>query len=156
MKGDDILMHPIGWVHSSRKQATDDQWAEETAEIELDAAKFSAEALAGLDGFSHLEIVFLMHAVDEQDVELAARHPRNRSDWPKVGIFAQRAKRRPNRIGLSCCRILGIDGLRIRVEALDAIDGTPVLDIKPWVREFGPRGETKQPEWMDDIMRRYY
>lgn len=128
----------------------------ERSEIELDGAQFTPEALAGLDGFSHVLVVYVMHAVDPGDVEKVARHPRNRADWPKVGIFAQRAKRRPNRLGVSCCRVLGIEGLHVRVEALDAIDGTPVLDIKPWVREFGPRGEVHQPEWITELMRDYF
>ncbi|HEV8325697.1 MAG TPA: tRNA (N6-threonylcarbamoyladenosine(37)-N6)-methyltransferase TrmO [Myxococcota bacterium] len=149
-------MEPIGVVRSTRKEPTDDQWSAERAEIEIDAQRFSDEALLGLDAFSHVQVLYLMHAVEEGDVEMRARHPRNRADWPKVGIFAQRAKRRPNRIGLSCCRLLGTSGLCLRVEGLDAIDGTPVLDIKPWVREFGPRGETTQPPWMTELMRDYY
>jgi tRNA-Thr(GGU) m(6)t(6)A37 methyltransferase TsaA len=152
----EIVMAPVGVVRCTRKQAMDDNWSAESAEIELDAQRFSPESLLGLDAFSHVQILYVMHAVDEGDVEMRARHPRNRTDWPEVGIFAQRARRRPNRIGLSCCRILAIHGLRIRVDELDAIDGTPVLDIKPWVREFGPRGETRQPDWMTEIMKGYY
>ncbi len=67
-----------------------------------------------------------------------------------------RAKARPNRIGVSRCRLLGVDGLSLRVEGLDAIDGTPVLDVKPWVAEFGPRGEVRQPAWSSELMRDYY
>ena len=85
-----------------------------------------------------------------------ARPPRNNLEWPAVGIFAQRGKNRPNRLGLSVCRLLEVDGLRLRLEGLDAVDGTPVLDIKPWVREFGPRGVVHQPAWMDELMRGYW
>jgi tRNA-Thr(GGU) m(6)t(6)A37 methyltransferase TsaA len=151
-----VVMAPIGVVSSTRREATDDRWLSETSSIELDGRRFTTDALAGLGDFSHVEVVFLMDAVDEGDVELAARHPRNRSDWPAVGIFAQRAKRRPNRIGVSRCRLLGVDGLRVRVEGLDAIDGTPVLDLKPWVAEFGPRGESHQPAWITELMKDYY
>ena len=73
-----------------------------------------------------------------------------------IGIFAQRGRGRPNRIGLSTCRLLGVDGTRVRVSGLDAIDGTPVLDIKPYMREFGPRGEVRQPHWADEIMGGYF
>ena len=73
-----------------------------------------------------------------------------------IGIFAQRGKGRPNRIGISTCRLLGVDGTRVRVSGLDAIDGTPVLDIKPYMREFGPRGEVRQPHWADEIMGGYF
>jgi tRNA-Thr(GGU) m(6)t(6)A37 methyltransferase TsaA len=150
-----FTMTPIGVVRCTRKEATDDHWSAERSEVVLDGARFTPAALVGLGSFSHVEVLFLMNGVEEGDVETGARYPRNRKDWPLVGIFAQRAKRRPNRIGLSCCRILGIEGLTVRVEGLDAIDGTPVLDLKPWVREFGPRGEVTQPAWMTEIMREY-
>jgi tRNA (adenine37-N6)-methyltransferase len=149
-------MKPIGVVRGSRREAIDDHWLTEQSAIELDAAQFSPEALAGLDAFSHVLVVYLMHGVGPDHVEQTPRHPRNRTDWPKVGIFAQRAKRRPNRIGVSCCRLLGVDGTRVQLEALDAIDGTPVLDLKPWVREFGPRGEVHQPAWMTELMKDYF
>jgi tRNA (adenine37-N6)-methyltransferase len=89
-------------------------------------------------------------------VELAegfTRHPRNNPNWPAVGIFAQRGKNRPNRLGTTVCRVLRVEGAPLHVEGLDAINGTPVLDIKPWVREFGPRGDIAQPAWMDALMR---
>jgi tRNA (Thr-GGU) A37 N-methylase len=72
--------------------------------------------------------------------------------WPKIGIFSQRPKARPNRIGLSHCRILKIEGYRITVEALDAIVGTPILDIKPYMKEFGTIGEVVQPDWASELM----
>jgi tRNA (adenine37-N6)-methyltransferase len=151
-----ITLTPIGVVHCTRKAQTDDHWDEERSEIALDASQFSPDALRGLDAFSHVQVLYVMHGISEGDVELKARHPRNRADWPEVGIFAQRARRRPNRLGLSCCRVLGVDGLTVRVEGLDAIDGSPVVDLKPWVREFGPRGETRQPDWMTELMKAYY
>ncbi|HEX4460048.1 MAG TPA: SAM-dependent methyltransferase [Polyangia bacterium] len=151
-----IVMRPVGVVVGTRKEPTDDDWSQESAEIVLDDAQFSGAALAGVADFSHVLVLYVMHGVAEGDVEMEARHPRNRADWPKVGIFAQRAKRRPNRIGLACCRVLGVEGLRVRVADLDAIDGTPVLDVKPWVREFGPRGDVAQPAWMTELMQGYF
>ena len=85
-----------------------------------------------------------------------SRHPRGNPAWPSVGIFAQRAKARPNRIGATIVRILGKDGGRLRVEGLDAIDGTPVLDIKPVLSEFLPSGPVRQPEWTRELMRDYW
>ena len=73
-----------------------------------------------------------------------------------MGIFAQRGKNRPNRIGTTVCRVDRIAGLRIDVTGLDAVDGTPILDVKPWVREFGPRGDVRQPAWMTELMRAYW
>ena len=90
------------------------------------------------------------------EVEKGGRHPRGRKDWPVVGIFGQCGKGRPNRIGLSCCKIEKVDGVVLTVRALDAIDGTPVLDIKPHMREFEPIGSVRQPQWSHDLMRDYY
>ncbi|WP_308164497.1 SAM-dependent methyltransferase [Nonomuraea sediminis] len=117
---------------------------------------FPEEALFGLDQFSHLEVVYRFHLVSEDKVETGARHPRNNSEWPLVGIFAQRGKNRPNRIGVSRCELVKVDGLDVHVKGLDAIEGTPVLDIKPYMREFGPRGEVRQPAWAVELMREYY
>ena len=73
-----------------------------------------------------------------------------------AGIFAQRGKNRPNKIGITICRLISVRGLSVEVEALDAIDGTPVLDIKPYMCEFGPRGEVTQPEWATELMSAYW
>lgn len=77
-------------------------------------------------------------------------------DWPLVGIFAQRAKGRPNRLGVTTCELLSVDGLSLQVRGLDAIDGTPVLDIKPYVLEFAPRTPVRQPAWISELMRGYW
>ncbi|BDM74157.1 hypothetical protein HEK616_76440 (plasmid) [Streptomyces nigrescens] len=109
-----------------------------------------------MDAFSHLEVVYHFDRVPVEKIETGARHPRGNTDWPQVGIFAQRGKNRPNRLGVSRCRLLSVDGLDLHVQGLDAVDGTPVLDIKPYMAEFGPQGTTSQPGWATDIMRRYY
>ena len=149
-------MIAIGAVVGGRAEPIDDDWAGVQAVIRLDPEQFAADALAGLTDFSHLEVVFVFDRVDVADVQLGARRPRGRADWPLVGIFAQRGKARPNRIGVSRCRLLGVDGLDVHVEGLDAIDGTPVLDVKPWMDEFAPRGRTRQPDWSRELMRDYY
>lgn len=146
---------PIGFVRSSRKDLSDDFWGAVEAEIALTDA-FSDEALFGLSDFSHVEVLFLMDRVDPAKVETGARHPRERSDWPLVGIFAQRGKARPNRIGLTRATIVGVEGKVLRVRGLDAIDGSPVLDIKPWMEEFAPIGATRQPAWSSELMRDYF
>jgi tRNA-Thr(GGU) m(6)t(6)A37 methyltransferase TsaA len=150
-----ITLEAIGVVRGSRGDVVDDGWDRERAHIELDA-RFGAEAFAGLDAFSHVEVVFFMHRVDADKIETGARHPRNNREWPAVGIFAQRGKNRPNQLGTTICRVLRVDGRLLHVEGLDAVDGTPVLDVKPWVREFGPRGDVRQPAWMDALMRGYW
>lgn len=146
----------IGKVISSRKAAIDDNWDEVKSGVELDSTQFSQEVFAGIEKFSHVEVIFFMNQVDIRKIETTARHPRNNRNWPKVGIFAQRGKNRPNQIGTTICRILKVEGMTLWLEGLDAIDGTPVLDIKPWVQEFGPRGEVKQPAWMSELMKGYW
>jgi len=151
-----FLVTPVGHVRGGRLEAVDDDWGESRARIELDPAVFREEALAGLDAFSHLEVIFLFDRVPTEALEFGARHPRGRTDWPMVGIFAQRGKNRPNRIGLCICRIVAIEGLAVEVEGLDAIDGTPVLDLKPVMRGFLPRGDVKEPPWVAEIMKEYW
>ena len=136
-------------------QPEDDSWDREVAEIVL-APRFSPEALAGIDDFSHLEVIFHFDQVPENEISTGARHPRGRTDWPLVGIFAQRGRARPNRLGLCTCKIVRVDGLAVEVEGLDAIDGTPVVDLKPAMREFLPRGEVSQPAWASELMRDYW
>ena len=151
-----IELHPIATVIGGRTEAIDDGWGPVEAVIRLDSDRFPATVLAGLDGFSHLDVVFFFHGVDESRINLGARHPRNREDWPLVGIFAQRAKARPNRIGVTTCELVGVDGHDVAVRGLDAIDSTPVLDIKPHVVEFGPRTPVVQPAWMTELMAGYW
>ncbi|NUW41142.1 SAM-dependent methyltransferase [Nonomuraea rhodomycinica] len=151
-----IDLHPLGTVVGGRAEPYDDDWNAEEAVIRLDGERFGPESLAGLETFSHLEVIFQFHLVDPDEVQTAARRPRGNPDWPLVGIFAQRGKNRPNRLGVSRCRLLGVDGLDVRVRGLDAVDGTPVLDIKPYMVEFGPRGEVVQPAWATALMRAYY
>jgi len=148
-------MTAIGTVSSSRSVAIDDDWGDVTATITL-AAPLGERSVAGLDGFSHVEVVFLFDRVDPDGVCLHSRHPRGNPDWPEVGILAQRAKDRPNRIGLCTCELVRVDGASIVVRGLDAIDGTPVLDVKPYMKEFAPRGEVRQPAWSRELMRNYW
>ena len=150
-----FTLRPIGHVRGGRAEPIDDGWDAVTATIALTPG-FSAEALAGLDGFSHVEVVFLFDRVAESAIVAGARHPRGRTDWPKVGIFAQRGKDRPNRLGVTICRLLAVEGTTLRVAGLDAIDGTPVLDIKPCMRGFQPREEVREPDWARELMAGYW
>jgi tRNA-Thr(GGU) m(6)t(6)A37 methyltransferase TsaA len=152
-----IALEPVGVVVGGRRGNFDDDWGAVEALIRLDAERFGPAAVAGLGEFSHLVVVFHFHLVPESAVETGARRPRGNPDWPEVGMFAQRAKMRPNRLGASSCALLGVDGLDLHVRGLDAIDGTPVLDVKPFVREFEPApGDVRQPVWATELMRGYY
>jgi tRNA-Thr(GGU) m(6)t(6)A37 methyltransferase TsaA len=156
MSGPEIVLKPIGTIECDRKEAVDDFWGEIKSTICLDSKQFTPDCILGLDDFSHIEVVYQFHKVAPSDVVLTAGHPRERNDWPRVGIFAQRKKNRPNRMAVSVCRLLKVEGLKLPVEALDAIDGTPVIDIKPYMKEFAPMGPTKQPEWSSELMRNYF
>ena len=149
------VLRAIGTVTSSRAEAIDDDWGGVTATISL-VAPLDGRSVAGLEEFSHVEVVFLFDRVDPDGVCLHARHPRGNPNWPAVGILAQRAKDRPNRIGLCTCELVAVDGASIVVRGLDAIDGTPVLDVKPYMEEFAPRGEVRQPVWSRELMRGYW
>ncbi|MCC6946851.1 MAG: SAM-dependent methyltransferase [Bradyrhizobiaceae bacterium] len=151
-----IIMTPIGYVRGGRKEATKDHWGNNRSRIELDAGQFGPDAVAGLDALSHIEVIFYFHLHADEPVERGARHPRDRADWPAVGIFAQRGRMRPNRIGLSVCRIVAMHGTGIEVEGLDAVDGTPVLDIKPYWSANAPRGPVREPQWARELMSNYW
>ncbi len=152
----DVVVRPIGSVSNVRIAVEDDNWGQVRSTIALDQDELEPDATVGLESFSHVEVVYLFDRVDPATVCRGSRHPRGREDWPRVGILAQRAKDRPNRIGITVCKLLGAEGLAIEVEGLDAVDGTPVLDVKPWMDEFGARGMTSQPDWATDLMRSYW
>lgn len=151
-----FVVEAVGHVRGGRASPADDHWGAVRARIELDGTRFTPDALAGLEAFSHAEVIFLFDQVADEEVERGARRPRGRPDWPSVGIFAQRGKGRPNRLGLCICSIISVEGLSLTVEGLDAIDGTPVLDIKPVLQGFLPRGEVREPPWAEEIMKDYW
>lgn len=146
---------PVAHVVGGRIEPTDDHWGGTRAIVRVDPS-FPPDSTAGLDEFSHLEIVFRFHLTDPTDLHPGARRPRDNPQWPLVGTFGHRNMRRQNWIGVSRCRLIAVDGLDLHVEDLDAVDGTPVLDIKPWFAEMGPRGDTHQPEWPTEMLTHYY
>ena len=147
---------PVAHVVGGRTEAFEDDWRDVTAVIRI-VDSVPDDVTLGLADFSHLEVVFLFDRVDPARVNPRARHPRGNPDYPVVGIFAARGPNRPNRLGVSRCRLLRVDGRELHVADLDALDGTPVLDIKPLLREFLPASaEVTQPAWATDLMRNYY
>ena len=147
-------MTPVGHVRGGRAEVEDDAWGSVTARIELDG--FGPDALLALGEFSHVEVLFVFDRVDPHGVCRGARHPRGRSDWPLVGIFAQRGKDRPNRIGSTVCEVVAVDGAALEVRGLDAVDGTPVLDLKPYAPVFDRVERPRTPEWIDRLMADYF
>ena len=149
------VFRPVGYVEAVRPHAEDDFWDGEEACIRL-TAEYTPDSLQGIEDFSHVEVIYLFHEVDTAKIVTGARHPRNNTAWPRVGIFAQRGKNRPNRIGSTICRCLRVEGTQLYVSELDAIDKTPVLDIKPVMAEFLPRAPLRQPRWSQELMSRYW
>ena len=149
-----IQLTPIATVKNSRTTPGDDFWGDTISEIEL-AEDVAEEAFDGIGLFSHLEIIYYFNQTGEGKI-IHGRRPRGNPDYPMMGIFAQRNKDRPNSIGLTTVELLEHTGRVIRVRYLDAIDGTPVLDIKPVFREFLPKTAIRKPDWVDDLMKDYW
>lgn len=150
-----IEVKPIGFVQNNRSKVEDDNWDSFDSVIEL-SDEFNEEAFYGLNEFSHVEVIYYFHKVNNEKIEYKARHPRNNKDFPLVGIFSQRGKNRPNKIGITTAKIIKVEGKKIFLKGLDAINGTPVLDIKPTMIEFLPREEIEQPNWSKEIMSNYW
>ena len=146
---------PIAYIKNERKEVIDDQWGQIISEIILQE-DIIEEALEGIESFSHLEVIFYMDKVSDEKAKAQHRHPRNNTDLPKLGTFAQRNKNRPNKIGLTTVELLERNGRTLKVKNLDAIDGTPILDIKPVMKEFEPKGKIRQPSWTQTIMKDYW
>jgi tRNA-Thr(GGU) m(6)t(6)A37 methyltransferase TsaA len=150
----EIKLNPVATVKNSRNAPVDDHWGAVIAEIEL-AAHIPTEAFENISDFSHLEVIYFFDRVDYKDIVYSGR-PRGNPDYPLVGIFGQRKKDRPNTTGLCTVELLEHKGRTITVKYLDAINGTPVLDIKPVFKEFQPKGEIRQPLWVADLMKNYW
>ena len=150
-----VTLTPVAFVRSPRRDVTDDGWGRVKARVEL-VEDLPPDSLDGLESFSHAEILFVFDRVPESAVVRGARHPRDNPAWPRVGIFAQRGKDRPNRLGSTIVEIVRREGRALEVMGLDAVDGTPVVDIKPVYTEFLPRTSVRQPRWTTELMRDYW
>ena len=105
-----------------------------------------SEALEGVEEFSHLFVLFWLHKIEGKEREIMKVRPRGRADMPLLGIFATRTPHRPNPIGLTRVKLLNIKGNMVTVQGLDAFDGTPVLDIKPF-DSWNTTEDFKVPDW---------
>lgn len=154
-----ISLNPIGEIVNKRKIIEDDNWGEIISIIKLNDS-FDESALKGINEFSHLEIIYYFDKVEDSKIITGARHPRNLEHLPEVGVFAQRVKNRPNKLGLTTVKLLRVENKTLHVKGLDAINGTPVLDIKPVFKQFLPQvsyqDEIKQPDWVNEIMKNYW
>jgi len=130
----------------------DKGWGEVKSKIIL--KKELTLALKGLDSFSHILVVFWMHQTRPPTV--FQRRPQDRNDMPELGLFAQRSKHRTNPIGITTVSLVGLDGNVVIVRGLDAINGTPVLDIKPYYPHYDRPSEVSVPEWVNGLMNEYF
>ncbi|MBY4381911.1 SAM-dependent methyltransferase [Rhodococcus fascians] len=153
----DFAVSPIGVVRSDRAEVVDDNWGAVVSVIELDETVLDADATLGLEEFSHLEVVYRFHLCDPDSATLGSRHPRGDTTLPRVGVLAQRVKDRPNHLGVSRCEIVEVQGLRIRVRGLDAIEGSPIFDVKPFLQSMVPtREDVTEPAWVASVMKNYF
>ena len=149
-----IEFESIGTVRNQVEEKKDTGWGADISEIVLDETL--SQGLTGLRDFSHVLVVCYL---DKAHFELSrhlVRRPQRRDDMPMVGIFAQRAKDRPNPIGITACELLGVSGNVVTVRGLDAIDGTPVLDLKPYFPTYDCREDAVIPEWVSRLMEHYF
>ena len=150
----DFNFKAVAAVKNERKNIEDDNWENIVSEIIL-LDDISRGVLKNIEKFSHLEIIDFFHQVDEENF-INSGYPRGDPEYPEMGIFAQRKKERINRIGLCIVELLKAQDRTLKVKYLDAIDGTPVIDIKPVFREFLPIGKVGQPSWVSDLMKQYW
>ena len=152
---DDFRLVPIAHVRDARSEVEDDFWGGAVSRLVLTDV-LEPSALEGVDTFSHVEVIFVFDRAEDSKLVRGARHPRNNKSWPLTGILAQRAKNRVNRLGSTICRVVRREGGTLWVRELDAVEGTPVVDIKPVLREFLPRDEVRQPAWASELMSDYW
>jgi tRNA (Thr-GGU) A37 N-methylase len=146
---------PIGTVRNDRTDIQHtDNWGVVRSTIIIDE-RFGDASLQGLAGFSHAEVLFVFDQFPELDDYREPRPYRGRADLPPVGVFAGRGPRRPNRIGVTCCVIESVHSRELTVLGLDAVSGTPVIDLKPVIAEFLP-ASVRQPEWVSPLMAEYF
>ena len=149
----EIIMKPIGYVHNQIKSKKDTAWGEDISAVILNEEY--RNGLNGLEDFSHVIILCYLDKAKYEKEKHLCRRPQNRDDMPLVGIFSQRTKDRPNTIGITAVQLVSVHEQSIVVKGLDAIDGTPVLDIKPYFPVFDKK-EAAVPEWVPRLMEHYF
>ena len=144
----DMPLTAIGIVKNAVKEPPGPEynWQDAVSEIVVDNSL--TEALNGLEGFSHIIIIYWMHRVNYREPFSTKIHPRGNPELPLVGRFATRSPHRPNPLGMSTVRLLKRQGNVLKVNGLDAIDGTPVIDIKPHIPGSDSPADAKTPSWI--------
>ncbi|MFQ5811586.1 MAG: tRNA (N6-threonylcarbamoyladenosine(37)-N6)-methyltransferase TrmO [Anaerolineae bacterium] len=141
-----INLVPIGRVINGVEYPSDVKWETITSQVVI-ASQF-VDALDGIDGFSHVLIIFYLHKAEEDRRSRLKVHPENKEELPLVGVFATRSPVRPNPIGVTVVKLLERQENVLKVLGLDAYDGTPVLDVKPYLRRGDLIEEATMPDWL--------
>ena len=149
-----ITLEPIGYVESPVKDRTDEHWGIVESTIKLKQEFWGG--MRGLETFSRAIIVTFLHQAHFEKTRHLIRRPQGREDMPMLGIFSQRAKNRPNPIGITAVKILGVKEGELVVKGLDAVDGTPVLDIKPYFPQYDRVEDADTPSWVAELMKTYF
>lgn len=148
----ELTLHPIGYVVTS--QASPGEGAGwEDGEAELEIEPLWAEALDGIEEFSHIWILWWLDQSPDQRPGALKVHPEGRQEIPLVGLFATRSPRRPNPVAMTPVRLLERQGNRLRVAGVDAYPGTPILDIKPYLRRGDQIPDAVMPDWLEKLWR---
>jgi len=143
---DEITLKPIGFVKNSVKEPRFGNFEEEVSEIILNEEL--TDALNGIQDYSHVIIVYWMDKVKKKVI---THRPQGNPDVPIVGIFSCRCPPRPNPIAVSTVGLLEREGNKIKVKGLDVLDGTPVIDIKPYWPKYDKVENEKVPGWVDKL-----
>ena len=144
---DKICLDPVGFV---KTEAVGKGVRDKKVISQIIFRKELSEALDGVEEFSHLFVLFWLHEISNEAQRVLKVHPRGRSEMPLLGIFATRTPHRPNPIGLTRVKLLNIKDNVATVQGLDAFDGTPVLDIKPF-DSWDTTKDFKVPNWWKEL-----
>ena len=139
----EIKLKPIGFVQT---EAVGKEVRDKNLISQIIVSEDLTEALEGVKEFSHLFVLFWLHEIYDENRKIMKVHPRGRIDIPLLGIFATRTPHRPNPIGLTRVKLLKIEGNTLTIQGLDAYNGTPVLDIKPF-DSWDTTEDFKVPDW---------
>jgi len=143
-----IKLNFIGYVKNGILKQPEVGWNNVISKIIIEK-KFT-DALDGIDGFSHIHVLYWADRLPRGKRPLKIR-PRRRKDMPLLGVFATRSAYRPNPIGLTVVKLLRREGRALQVRGLDALDGTPVIDIKPYVSHSDVILDAKNPRWSQKL-----
>jgi len=142
-RGRIIRVSPIGFV---RRKVKEEDVKDKSLVCSIIVKKDYETALEGIEDFSHIYVIFWMHEISDAERKTLKTHPRGRIDLPLLGVFATRSPLRPNPIGLTIVELLKRRGNILTVRGLDAFNGTPVIDVKPYNR-WDIIENVKVPKW---------